>query len=89
MQFRDLTDMFNSIRHEAVYKVGYETGYRAALDDLSSKVSNSVSDFIDPYEEGGVILCLKNCSDELGEKLAEDIENGNIHSPQGAGEKRF
>lgn len=90
MLFRDLTvtDMLNSLRNEAVYQVGYETGFRAALKDLSSKVSNSVSEYIDPYEEGGVILCLKNCSDELSEKVTEDIENGNIHSPQGAGEKR-
>lgn len=52
---------------------GYRTGYFKALNDLIERMDNgNLEDYVDPYEIGGFMLCLKNAAYELKEEILND-----------------
>lgn len=55
------------------YKYAYRMGYYKAINDLIERMENgNLEDYVDPYEIGGFMLCLKNAADELKEEILND-----------------
>jgi len=51
----------------------YRAGYTQAIKDIIEYMDNSdvLEDYVDPYEIGGFMLCLKNVGDTLIKELSD------------------